>query len=75
VKIGLKSSFVDDHLVVKPAQDDEVVLIGAASLAPGDQVVDLESVAAVTAVSPAYVSVLAISARFKPGGAVLCRRP
>jgi len=43
--------------MVKPTQDDQVVLIGAASLAPRDQMVNLESIAAVTAVSPAHVSV------------------
>jgi len=42
----VEASFVDDNLMVKPAEDDEVVLVGASSLHPGGLVVDLESIPA-----------------------------
>jgi hypothetical protein len=46
----LEVSFVDDDMVVVPAQDDEFVLVGTPALRPGGEMVDLEPVAALTAV-------------------------
>ena len=46
-------AFVDDDVVVVPAQDDEFVLVGAAALGPGGEMVDLEPVAALASVSGA----------------------
>ncbi len=43
--VDLESSLVDDHLVVVPAEGDQIVRVGPSSLRPGDEVVDLESVA------------------------------
>lgn len=43
LKVDLIATFVDDHLVVKPAQDDEVVLVGFSTLGPWGEVVYLET--------------------------------
>jgi hypothetical protein len=40
----VESSFVDHNLMVEPAEDYQLVLVGAASLHPGGFVVDLEPV-------------------------------
>jgi hypothetical protein len=41
---------VDDGLMVVPAEGDQIVRVGGSALAPGDEMVDLESMAAGTAV-------------------------
>jgi hypothetical protein len=46
VNNDLEASFVDDDLMVEPAEDDQVVLVGASHLHPGGFVVDLEPVSA-----------------------------
>jgi len=48
---------MDDDLVVVPAQGDQIVRVGGSTLAPGDDVVDLESVGAGTAVGRAEIAV------------------
>jgi hypothetical protein len=41
-----ESLLVDDDLVVIPAQGDQIVGVGGSALAPGDEMVDLESMVA-----------------------------
>jgi hypothetical protein len=48
---------VDDDVVVVPAEGGEVVGVGGAALAPGDDVVRFEAVAAGTAVGGADAAV------------------
>jgi hypothetical protein len=52
-----ESLLVDDDLMVVPAEGDQIVRIGFTALMPGDEMVDLESTGAGTAVGPAHVSV------------------
>jgi hypothetical protein len=62
----VESSFVDHHLMVEPTQDDQVVLVGAASLHPGGFVVDLEPVAAVAPVGGTPEPVFGQQGSFQP---------
>jgi hypothetical protein len=55
--VGLKASLVDDNLVVVPAQGDEVLRVGGSVFAPWDEMVDLETVGALTSVCPTAVPV------------------
>ena len=57
VVVDLVAAFVDDYLMVVPAEGDQIVGVGGPSSAPGDDVVDLEAVSAVAAVSGAAVAV------------------
>jgi hypothetical protein len=41
VQDDLEVSFVDDDVMVIPAEDDEFVLVGSAALGPGGEMVDL----------------------------------
>ena len=50
VQDDLEVSFVDDDMMVVPAEDDELVLVGRAALCPGGEMVDLEPVAALASV-------------------------
>ena len=43
VEVDLQASFVDNDLMMEPAQDDEFVLVGLPSLGPGGEMVDLQS--------------------------------
>ena len=43
-------SFVYDDVMVEPAQDDQLGLVGPAALGPRGEMVDLETVSALTAV-------------------------
>lgn len=56
--VDLEASFVDDDLMVVPAEEDQVVLVGRPSLTPGDLVVGLEAVPAGAAVGGAYALIL-----------------
>jgi hypothetical protein len=58
VLIDLEASFVDDDLMVEPAEEDQVVLVGAPALTPGDHMVGLESVSAGAAVGGAGPRIL-----------------
>jgi hypothetical protein len=55
--VGGESLLVDVDLMVVPAEGDEIVGVGGSPLAPGDLVVDLETMGAVTTVGPAGVAV------------------
>jgi hypothetical protein len=57
MSVDLEALFVDDDVMVEPAEGDEIVGIGGSALTPGDDVVDLESVVTGTAVSGAGVGV------------------
>lgn len=59
VRVGLggESLLVDDDLMVVPAEGDQIVRICSPTLAPGDEMMDLESVGAVTAVTDTHVAV------------------
>jgi hypothetical protein len=48
--VGGESLLVDDGLMVVPAEGDQIVRVGGSALAPGDEMVDLGSMAAGTAV-------------------------
>ena len=48
---------VDHYLMVVPAEGDQIVRICVPALAPGEDMMDLESTGAVTAVSDTDVSV------------------
>jgi hypothetical protein len=50
--VGGESLLVDDDLMVEPAEGDQIVGVCASVLAPGDEMVDLESMVAGTAVGP-----------------------
>jgi hypothetical protein len=47
---GGESLLVDDDLMVVPAEGDQIVRVGGSALAPGDEMVDLESMRAGTSV-------------------------
>lgn len=49
----LEASFVDDHVVVEPAEDDQLALVGSTTFRPWGEMVDLESSAAGAAVGSA----------------------
>lgn len=57
VGLGGESLLVDHYLMVVPAEGDQIVRICAPALAPGEDMMDLESTGAVTAVSDTDVSV------------------
>lgn len=40
----LVAAFVDDYLMMEPAQDDQVCLVGLSTSGPGRQMMDLETV-------------------------------
>jgi hypothetical protein len=48
--VDLEPSFVDYHLMVVPAEEDQVLEVGPATLGPGDPVMGLEPVSGVAAV-------------------------
>jgi hypothetical protein len=48
---------MDDDLMVEPAECDQIVGIGGSALAPGDLMVDLESMVAVASVGDTGVSI------------------
>jgi hypothetical protein len=48
---------VNDDLMVVPAEGDQIVRICAPALAPGEEMMDLESTGAVTALTDTGVSV------------------
>jgi hypothetical protein len=52
-----ESLLMDDDLMVIPAQGDEIVRVCGPALAPGDEMVDLESMVAGTSVGPAGESI------------------
>ena len=58
VLIDLEALFMDDYMVVVPAQEDQVVLVGGPSLGPGDHMVGLETVSAGAAVGGAGPPIL-----------------
>jgi hypothetical protein len=55
--VGLEASLVDDNLVVVPAKGDQILRVGGSVFAPWDEMVDLETVGAGTAVGGAAVPV------------------
>ena len=57
VQDDLEPAFVDYDMMVKPAEDNELVLVGTAALRPGGEMVDLEPVGAGTSVGGAGVVV------------------
>lgn len=50
VKHDFESAFVDDHLMVKPTEDDEFTLVGATALGPEGQMMHLKPMSAGAAV-------------------------
>jgi hypothetical protein len=56
--VDLEASFVHDHLMAVPAEEDEIVLIGSAPFRPGDDVVSLEPVSAGASVCGADPEIL-----------------
>ena len=44
VPVGMKLPFVDDHVVVEPAQEHQIRLVGASALGPWDDVMCLETI-------------------------------
>lgn len=57
VGVGLVSVLVDGDVVVVPADDDEVLLVGVPVLGPGGEMVGFETVSAGAAVDGAAVVV------------------
>lgn len=57
VSVDVESSLVDHYLMVEPAKSDQIVRVGGPALRPGGDVVDFESVSAVTSVCGASVAV------------------
>jgi hypothetical protein len=56
--VDLIASFVNDDLMVKPAQHDQVDLIGLSAASPRLQVMDLEPASGFTSVGTTPESVL-----------------
>ena len=57
-KVDLETSFVNDYLVMEPAENDEIFLICLASSRPGDEMMDLETTTRVAPVGAAHVVVV-----------------
>lgn len=57
-EVDLESPLMHNHLVMEPAEDHEVFLIGLATLGPGDEMMDLETTTRVAPVGAAHVVVV-----------------
>jgi hypothetical protein len=51
VQHDLETSFVDDHVVMEPAEDHQLTLVGPPTLSPRCEVMDLETMPARAAIS------------------------
>jgi hypothetical protein len=51
--VDLESALVDNHVMVKPTEEDEVGLVGSATFGPGEDVVRLEPMSAGAAIGGA----------------------
>jgi hypothetical protein len=55
--VDLKAALVDHHLMMEPAESDQVVGVGGSALAPGLDVVDLEPMPRVASIGATAVPV------------------